>query len=294
MESDMTYPYPFETSAVPAVPAADPLRLIVAATDFTPAAAAAARRAAALAEAAGARLVLFHAQRSGDAEKARERLRRAAARLRGGAALEVDAHLGYGPAAAAIAAFARAASPDLVVVGNRQPGFLADLLGLGTADRVRRRGASLVLAVARPARLPYGRVVVASDLSQRAADALQTVRRLFPAAETHVLHACPTLYEGTLHFTGVGIDLVEAYRRQAIAIGERRLAHFMAKTRAGTGVLAATRLGEAAPAIREYAKEVAADVVIVSPGKSWLARMVGNSVSEQILADPPCDVLLAA
>jgi nucleotide-binding universal stress UspA family protein len=39
---------------------------------------------------------------------------------------------------------------------------------------------------------------------------------------------------------------------------------------------------------------VSADVVVVSPGKSWLARAVGNGVSEQVLADPPCDVLLAA
>lgn len=270
------------------------LRLVVAATDFTPAAAAAARRAAAIAEAAGAPLALFHAQRSGDPEKARARLRLGAARLRAGSALEVETHLGYGPAPAAIAAFARVASADLVVVGNRQPGFLADLLGLNTADRVRRRGVAPVLAVTRPARRPYDRMVVASDLSPRAADALHAARRLFPGAELHVLHACPPLYEGTLHFTGVSSDLVSAYRRQAIAIGERRLAHFMAKSRAGTGARAAARLGAPATAIREYAREVAADVVVLSPGKSWVARAVGGSVSEQVLADPPCDVLLAS
>lgn len=201
-------------------PATRPLRLIVAATDFTPAAAAAARRAAAIAEAAGARLALFHAQRTGDAEKARERLRLGAARLRRGTAL--------------------------------------------------------------------------SDLSPRATAALQAARRLFPGADIHVVHACPPLYEGTLHFTGVGSDLVAAYRRQALAIGERRLTHFMAKSRAGTGVRAATRLGAPAAAIREYAHGTAADVVVLSPGKSWVARAVGSSVSEQVLADPPCDILLAA
>ena len=68
----------------------------------------------------------------------------------------------------------------------------------------------------------------------------------------------------------------------------------MAKTRTGSGVRAAARFGEPAVAIREYAREVGADVVVVSPGKSWLARAVGSSVSEQLLADPPCDVLLAA
>lgn len=278
----------------PVLASADALRLVVAATDFTPAAAAAARRAAAIAEAAGARLALFHAQRSGDPEKSRERLRLGAARLRTGTALDVETHLGYGPSAAAIAAFARVASADLVVVGNRQPGFLADLLGLNTADRVRRRGVGPVLAVTRPVRRPYDRVVVASDLTPRAAAALQAARRLFPGAEMHVVNACPPLYEGTLHFTGVSSDLVAAYRRQALAIGERRLTHFMAKSRAGTGVRAATRLGAPAAAIGEYAQEVAADVVVLSPGKSWVARAVGGSVSEQVLADPPCDILLAA
>lgn len=276
----------------PAAPA-DALRLVVAATDFTPAAAAAARRAAAIAESAGARLALYHAQRTGDAEKSRERLRLAASRLRAGSALDVETHLGYGPAAAAIAAFARVTRADLVVVGNRNPGFLADLLGLNTADRLRRRGVGPVLAVTRPARRRYERVVVASDLTPRAAEALRSARRLFAGAELHVLHASPPLYEGTLHFTGVSDDLVDAYRRQARFIGERRLEHFMAKSRAPRGVRVAARFGEPAVAIREYVREVGADVVVVSPGKSWLARTVGSSISEQLLADAPCDVLLA-
>ncbi len=276
-------------------PARDPaaLRLIVAATDFTPAAAAAARRAAYIAGATGARLALFHAWRSGDAEGERERLRLSAARLRRAFGVPVETQLGYGSAPAAIAAFAHGLRADLIVVGNRQAGFLADLFGLNTADRVRRRAPIPVLAVSRPRRRPYGRVLLATDLSPRSAQAGRTAQRLFPSAELRLLHACESVHEGTLHFAGVSGDLVAAYRRQALMLGEGQLSQFAGRFFPALEDKAAVRLGPPAATIREYARDVEADVVVVSPGKSWLARAMAHSVTEQVLADPPCDVLLA-
>jgi nucleotide-binding universal stress UspA family protein len=53
------------------------------------------------------------------------------------------------------------------------------------------------------------------------------------------------------------------------------------------------RLGPPAVRIREHAREIGADVVVLFPGRSWLARALAGSVTEQVLADPPCDVLLA-
>ncbi|MGH8668865.1 MAG: universal stress protein [Burkholderiales bacterium] len=267
--------------------------LVVAATDFTPAAAAAARRAAEIAAAGGARLVLFHAWRGGDAEGERERLRLSATRLRRAFGVPVDTQLGYGSAPAAIAAFAHGVRADLVVVGNGQADFLADLFGLNTADRVRRRAPIPVLAVSSAARRPYARVALATDLSPRTALAGRVAQRLFPKAEMRVLHANESLHEGTLHFAGVSGDLVAAYRRQALLLGERQLAQFVARYLPGLEGSATVRLGAPAAAIHEYVRDAEADVVVLSPGKSWLARAMAHSVTEQVLADPPCDVLLA-
>lgn len=250
---------PSGIAAAAAAPDAAALRLIVAATDSTPAAAAAARRAAQVAAAGGASVL--------------------------------DASRGSSPAA--IADFAVGAGADLIVVGNRQAGFLADLFGLNTADRVRRRAPIPVLAVSRAGRRPYERVVLATDLSPRSAQAGRTAQRLFPSAELRLLHACESVHEGTLHFAGVSGDLVAAYRRQALMLGEGQLSQFAARFFPALEDKAAVRLGPPAATIREYARDVEADVVVVSPGKSWLARAMAHSVTEQVLADPPCDVLLA-
>ena len=263
--------------------------LIVAATDFTPAALAAARRAAELARAAGARLALFHAGH----ERVRERLRLSAARLGASYGLPVETRLASGPAPAAIAAYASTVRADLVVVGNPPAGFLADLLALNTAGRVRRRSATPVLAVSRVSSHPYGRVLLAADLSPRAAHAGRIARRLFPDAEMHVLHVSEPLYEGSLHFAGVDRGLIEGYRRQTLLLAQRRLDEFVRRSLPGGGVRAAVRLGPPAVRIREHAREIGADVVALFPGRSWLARALAGSVTEQVLADPPCDVLLA-
>ena len=263
--------------------------LIVAATDFTPAGLAAARRAAELARAAGGRLALFHAGN----ERVRERLRLSAARLGASYGLPVETRLAPGPAPAAIAAYAGTVRADLVVVGNSPAGFLADLLALNTADRVRRRSATPVLAVSRVSRRPYGRVLLAADLSQRAAHAGRIARRLFPDAEMHVLHVSEPLYEGSLHFAGVDSGLIAGYRRQTLLLAQRQLDQFLRRSLPGGEARAAVRLGPPAARIREHARAIDADVVVLFPGRSWLARAVAGSVTEQVLAEPPCDVLLA-
>ena len=263
--------------------------VVVAATDFTPAALAAARRAADLARASGGRLMLIHA----GPEKARERLRLSGARLGLSFGLPVETRLAQGPAPAAIAAYAQDMLAELIVVGNREAGFLADLLALNTADRVRRRTAIPVLAVSRASRRSYERVLVATDLSESSAQAGRVAARLFPRAEMHVLHAREPLYEGSLQFAGVDSSVIASYRRRALLMAGRELEDFVRASLPPSGFRPQVRLGPPAASIRAHAREVDADVVVLSPGKSWLARAVRGRVTEQVLADPPCDVLLA-
>jgi nucleotide-binding universal stress UspA family protein len=269
--------------------AVTPDRVVVAATDFTPAALAAARRAAALARASGARLVLLHA----GSEQARERLRLSGARLGLSFGLPVETRLVPRPAPSAIAAYARDSRADLIVVGNREASFLTDLLALNTADRVRRRTAIPVLAVSRASSRAYRRVLVATDLSESSAQAGRVAARLFPEAEMHALHVREPLYQSSLHFAGVDSGVIASYRRRALSLASRELEDFVRQSLPAGAVRPQVRLGPPATRIREHARELAADVVVLSPGKSWLARAMSGRVTEQVLADPPCDVLLA-
>src|SRR5688500_20120722 len=102
------------------------MKLIVAATDFSPVASAAMRRAAQLAAACGARLALLHVarhrsawERLGGAVPPSAALHREAARLRAEYRIPVKAHLAKGAAHQEIDGFARASGADLVVLGPR-------------------------------------------------------------------------------------------------------------------------------------------------------------------------------
>lgn len=268
---------------------ANTARLIVAATDFTPAAAAAARRAAELAASSESRLALLHA----GGEDARERLRLGASRLALATGMPVEARLAVGPAPAAIAADAKAAGADLIVVGNRQSGFLRELLMLNTASRVLWRVGIPVLAVSQPADRRYRRVLLATDLSEASAQAGRAALRLFPDASLHVLHVSEALYEGSLYLAGVDQRVIATYRRRALLLAERELELFLRESLPGTEVRTRVLLGPRAAGIREHAVDIGADVLVLSPGRSWLARAMASSVSERLLAAPPCDVLLA-
>lgn len=285
------------------------LQVVVAATDFTPAANAAARRAAQLAQACGARLALLHvvtpASRMvaplldvlgmGDrpgAAAAISRLRQGAARLVSELGLPVDTHLASGSAAGAIAAHAQAAQADLVVLGNPRGSFLVDLLRVNTAQQVRQRMSIPVLAVSRPPERPYARVLLACDLSPEAAHAGRVARRLFRGAILHVLHVCQPVYEGVLSFAGVSDDVVKEYRLRALSEATQQLLLFARDAALGEDAILEVRLGHPAARICERARELDADVVVLRPAGSWLARGMANSVTEQVLADAPCDALL--
>jgi nucleotide-binding universal stress UspA family protein len=265
--------------------------LVLAATDFSPLAIAAARRAAELAQAAEARLGLLHvvspvsrlvapllgivgAGNPPGPGEALSRLRKMSARLRAEFKLKIEPHLASGSPPAAIAAHAQAADAELIVLGNRGGSFLVDLLRINTAHRVRQRVTTPVLAVCAPAGAPYYNVLLASDLSSEAAHAGRVARRLFPHAELHVLHVCPPVCEGALE--------------QA----ERQFERFASDAALGYAPVLEVRLGDPAAQIRAYAREVDADVVVLRPARSWLAPGMASSVTEQVLADPPCDALL--
>jgi nucleotide-binding universal stress UspA family protein len=178
------------------------------------------------------------------------------------------------------------------VLGNRSGGFLVDLLRVNTAHRVRRRMSVPVLAVSRPAEQPYRRMLLATDLSPESAHAGRVARRLFPALSLHMMHVCQPPYEGTLAFAGVERDAIEAYRTQSLDEARLELQKFGRDAYLGLDAELDVRLGDPAAQIRRYVTDEAIDVVVLCPARSWLARGMANSVTEQLLADPPCDALL--
>jgi nucleotide-binding universal stress UspA family protein len=274
------------------------MKLILAATDFSPAAAAALRRAARIAAAAGARLAMLHVapHRSGWARIANAvlpsaSLQREAARVRMEYGVSVEAFVAKGAAHTEIAAFARKARADLVVLGLRD-GFMQDLLGSATAQRVRRRLAVPVLAVPREPSSAYRRILVATDLSAASARAAVLAARTFPDAEIHLLHVCRPPFEGKLAMSGGSERAREEHRRRAVLDAMRDVSAFAARTglaRTSLGV----RVGSPATGILEHAARIGADLLVVAPARrSWLEKLILTGVTDVLLSYSDRDLLI--
>jgi nucleotide-binding universal stress UspA family protein len=288
------------------------VKVIAAATDFTPAATAAVHRAAQLAHAHGARIALIYVITPVrrvlttvlDALGANNRSSRAAAlsNLRGAAAriiaeygVPVDTQLASGDVPSAVATLAQAASADLVVLGNTQSKLLADLVSINTAHSVRRRTSIPVLAVSNPVRSPYARVLLlAADLAPEAARAQCMARRLFPGAALTMLHAFESADEGLLSLASASPDVVDEYRDKALHEAASRFRLFARDAAFAQDANLEVCLGHPAACTRKRVRKLSADVVVLPSPTSSLSGAMTSGVIEQLLADPPCDALLVA
>ncbi len=276
------------------------MKLIVAATDFSPVSSAALRRAAQLAADSGACLALLHVapqrsawERLGNAVPPSAALHAEAARIRAEYRISVEAHIAKGAARKAIAAFAPVSGADLVVLGLRR-GFSQDLLGSATAQRLRHRLTVPMLAVTREPVGPYRRILVATDLSPASARGAHMALRMFPRASISLLHVVRPSFEGKLSMGGVSERAREEYRHRAAQHqAARALSAFAGRTSLGRALLE-VRLGDAAAVLRERAERAGADLLVVAPSrKAWLERLMFFGTTDAMLSHAEHDVLIA-
>ncbi|HEX7054310.1 MAG TPA: universal stress protein [Burkholderiales bacterium] len=195
--------------------------------------------------------------------------------------------------AARIAERAQALDAQLVVMGAGAPGGARRLLGLSRAHAVQRRIAAPVLVVQAPRALPYQRIVVASDLCASDAATLAALRERHPQAALHLVHVYQWHLLRPLRHAFVPEDLMWHYRREAQAEADAELRRFVAAHGVDRDVRAEAVLGHVALGLRQRVERLGADLLVLSPERSRLKAMVGASVTQALLADPPCDVLLA-
>lgn len=257
---------------------------VLAAASLSPRSPIVQSRAAAVARAAGAPLHLVHVLRPFQGEKAGRsalaRLHLAAARLRDEIGLPVGVSLARGSVARAIAARAAALRPLVIVMGAGR-----------RARSVQRRVEAPVLAVHGGQRDAYRRLLVAAELSSHDEHATAYVRRAFPDARLRMVHVFQWAIVRPLRAWFFDDGLLSLYRSRAIAeaaAAARRLAD-----RNGVADVALeSRRADVAAALRLHARDFGAELLVLSPEKSWLKNALGAGLTRRVLADPPCDVLL--
>ena len=207
---------------------------------------------------------------------------------------KADILVEIGASAAALIKHCETFAPDLIVVRSHQrQSILAKLIG-STADRVIRGASAPVLIVKRPVKEPYQRALLATDGREGGAEALNYLANLLPDAALHIMQVVTILpqLKQSLISAGVGQAAIDSHRAALI----RRAKENLKKLANGvTGRAVTTRIATGGPgnALTNATRSPKTDLITVGPGRSSLLRraLIG-SVTQQVIRDAACDVLV--
>ena len=198
-----------------------------------------------------------------------------------------------GPAATEIAAAARLAHSDLVVLGLGPHGALDRALGGETALQLVQQASTPVLAVPGTASELPRRTVAAIDFTPTSVRAARTLAKVLqPGDELHLVHVHTWTEPDLVVHASSWLAPPEA---SDSLVGEQRLAELAASLPLAAGVEAhmVEVEGSPAPALLEYADRVHAELIALgSHGYGLWKRLTIGSVSSKILRVATCCVLV--
>ncbi len=178
----------------------------------------------------------------------------------------------------------------LIVTGTARSETFGRMMLGATVDRLVRRAPVPVLVVKARARRPYARLMVATDFSQGAREALLLADSLFPQAAIALMHS----YQP--------IPMMMAGRGEGDAAGRQLAAGECERflDASGIGTEGRRRLqilierGAVDAAVRDYAADKGLDLLVLgASGRGAVATLLLGSTAATLLASAPCDVLVA-
>ena len=174
---------------------------------------------------------------------------------------------------------------DLIVLGVHREDALRSVVIGTTAERIIGFGSRPVLVVKKLPVGSYSRPMVAVDFSASARQAARFAFELLPEAEIRLVHA--------LAMTGDGGQP----RKKAAEQMEKMRSELGAKVPSTRGHAAPTQLvirhGSPIAVIRDAVKDYEADLLVVgAQRRPGLTRTLIGEIPEDLLARPPCDLLV--
>ncbi|MGR3631229.1 MAG: universal stress protein [Limimaricola soesokkakensis] len=276
------------------------MQRILVATDLAEQGDIALRRGSTLARECGAQLVLLHVMQDGLPDDLHATFERALmARLEGQAiglrdrfGLDVVARIGVGTDWMVILDRVVEEGADLLILGaHRHPGLI-DLFRGTTVERVAKACGVPLLVARDDSDRPYRSVLLATDFSGAAREALVVARRLAPTARIRLLHCYTVPFGGVLRGTARG-TVMSGERLRARARAETAMETFLGGIEDIVGPSDRELIeGETVSAIRDEIRSAPTDLLVLGThARSRLSEALLGSVARGLMADPPCDIL---
>lgn len=183
---------------------------------------------------------------------------------------------------------------DIIIVGCHRP---ADTSGrfLGTvAERVIRHGHRPVLVVKNPTVRDYSKVLVCIDFSVQAQHATRCAGVLAPGARFCFVHAYQIPFQGLMRGQTTRDQVRVAHEQRVHRVVQQQMQGFARDTAAyGADAQRIIEQGPTVEAIMRQIGRIKPDLVVAGThGRTGVAHMLLGSVAEELLRDPPADMLV--
>jgi nucleotide-binding universal stress UspA family protein len=184
---------------------------------------------------------------------------------------------------------------DLLALGAHGTHAVREL-ALGTmAQRILRQTRKPVLVVRNKPEGPYRRVLVAVDFSPCSVRAAQIALNIAPAsASIYLAHVFEAPFEGMMFYAGVADDRIGEYRLAARREAESAMRSTIASLPNPERLMQIVDHAAHAPSkLRDIAADLRADLIVAGRhGKSLTEHLLLGSVTQHLLAECACDVLV--
>ncbi len=207
------------------------------------------------------------------------------------AKLDVVVHIVEGDAFAEIIGLAQKLRVDLIVMGLHNKTSMPDLFVGTTIERVIRKGTQPVLMVKDKHMGAYQKVAAAVDFSQPCQNALQVAARIAPHSTFQLLHFYDVPFSGFLaDEQSSNIVHQESLKRLDAFLGSQ--ADLFAEYDITTETV--HRAASVIPGILATVEEHHTQLLAMGTHtRSGIGNALLGSTAQAILANPPCDVLVA-
>jgi nucleotide-binding universal stress UspA family protein len=182
---------------------------------------------------------------------------------------------------------------ELIIMGTHRDESLGDLFLGTTVERVIRRGNDPVLVVKNRVKGPYRRVLIGVDFSVYSRRAVEFALKFVPQGEIFLVHAFDVPFKGFISGRSALEEVTKKHQEQMDAmLGEEMQAFLASLPSPPTSLKRIMLEGTVWEVIAGQVEKLRPDLLVVGThGRTGMANALLGSVAEDLLSNPPCDVL---